>query len=184
MERSLTDMGDYQRMIERANNFMDEIEDKEAFFSACNTTRSIHAALSAMEDKSSEEYKRLLAKQVEAQTHIWDAVSNAMKNIILGNPKPEFGSADMGDYQRVIERTNNFVDETEDKEAFFSACNTTRSIHAALSVIEGGQELEGIQVVIGKVQRGIKLHVGCRIEGNEEHDSGKSQVLEPASINP
>ncbi|KAM7535595.1 hypothetical protein Aperf_G00000089900 [Anoplocephala perfoliata] len=81
-------MGDYQRMIERANNFMDEIEDKEAFFSACNTTRSIHAALSAMEDKSSEEYKRLLAKQVEAQTHIWDAVSNAMKNIILGNPKP------------------------------------------------------------------------------------------------
>ncbi|KAM7535697.1 hypothetical protein Aperf_G00000089909 [Anoplocephala perfoliata] len=88
MERSLTDMGDYQRMIERANNFMDEIEDKEAFFSACNTTRSIHAALSAMEDKSSEEYKRLLAKQVEAQTHIWDAVSNAMKNIILGNPKP------------------------------------------------------------------------------------------------
>lgn len=81
-------MDDYQRMIERSSSFMEEIEDKAAFFSACNATRSIHASLSTIGDKSSEEYKKLLEKQVEAQTYIWDSVSKGMRNIILGNPKP------------------------------------------------------------------------------------------------
>nr|CUU97328.1 hypothetical transcript [Hymenolepis microstoma]CUU98241.1 hypothetical transcript [Hymenolepis microstoma] len=78
----------YQAMIDRAYNFMDEIEDRSAFMAACNTTRAMHNTLSSMSNKDSDEYKRLLEKQVEAQTYIWDAVSKGMKNIILGNPKP------------------------------------------------------------------------------------------------
>ncbi|VDN98213.1 unnamed protein product [Rodentolepis nana] len=81
-------MGDYQEMIDRAYNLMEEIEDKSAFLAACNTTRAMQSTLSTMSDKSSDEYQRLRQKQVEAQTYIWDAVSKGMKNIILGNPKP------------------------------------------------------------------------------------------------
>ncbi|KAM3185453.1 hypothetical protein ACTXT7_006305 [Hymenolepis weldensis] len=81
-------MEDYQQMIDRAYNFMDEIEDKRAFFAACNTTRTIQNTLLHMKDKDSDEYNRLLEKQVEAQTYIWSAVSTGMRNIILGNPKP------------------------------------------------------------------------------------------------
>lgn len=81
-------MEDYQQMIDRAYNFMDEIEDKRAFFAACNTTRTIQSTLLNMKNKDSDEYNRLLEKQVEAQTYIWSAVSTGMRNIILGNPKP------------------------------------------------------------------------------------------------